>query len=87
MPMPHGIDIREVIGSHPVSRFQGLVIALGFLVVAIDGFDEAATSALGTTRSTLFPPPCARAVPIGAIAAGPARIQTRIALPRPATGA
>ncbi|MCB4823586.1 MFS transporter [Roseicella aerolata] len=36
------IDIQDVINAHPVSRFQGLVIALCFLVVAIDGFDTAA---------------------------------------------
>ena len=36
------IDVQDVINSHPVSRFQAMVIALCFLVVAIDGFDTAA---------------------------------------------
>lgn len=36
------IDVQDVINEHPVSRFQVLVIALCFLVVAIDGFDTAA---------------------------------------------
>lgn len=42
MPTPRSIDIQQIIDSQPVSRFQGLVIALCFLVVAIDGFDTAA---------------------------------------------
>ncbi|MBK1656908.1 MFS transporter [Paracraurococcus ruber] len=42
MPSPRSVDIQEIIDSQPVSRFQGLVIALCFLVVAIDGFDTAA---------------------------------------------
>jgi MFS transporter, AAHS family, 4-hydroxybenzoate transporter len=36
------IDVQDVINAHPVSGFQKLVIALCFLVVAIDGFDTAA---------------------------------------------
>ena len=36
------IDIQNVFDSHPLSARQKLVIALCFLVVAIDGFDTAA---------------------------------------------
>ncbi len=36
------IDVQDVMNEHPVSRFQVLVIALCFLVVATDGFDTAA---------------------------------------------
>lgn len=38
------IDVQEFINSRPVSRFQQLIIALCFGVVAIDGFD---TTAIG----------------------------------------
>ncbi len=38
------IDIQHVVNTHPVSRFQKLVVLLCFLVVAIDGFDTAAVS-------------------------------------------
>jgi MFS transporter, AAHS family, 4-hydroxybenzoate transporter len=36
------LDVQEVVNAHPLSRFQKTVIALCFLVVAIDGFDTAA---------------------------------------------
>ncbi|MFE0752888.1 MFS transporter [Inquilinus sp. NPDC058860] len=36
------VDVQDVINSHPLSRFQVSVVALCFLVVAIDGFDTAA---------------------------------------------
>ena len=36
------VDIQDFINSRPVSRYQILVIALCFLVVAADGFDTAA---------------------------------------------
>jgi AAHS family 4-hydroxybenzoate transporter-like MFS transporter len=36
------VDVQDVINSHPLSRFQISVVALCFLVVAIDGFDTAA---------------------------------------------
>lgn len=43
MPAPARIlDVQEVVNAHPLSRFQKTVIALCFLVVAIDGFDTAA---------------------------------------------
>jgi MFS transporter, AAHS family, 4-hydroxybenzoate transporter len=43
MPTPARIlDVQEVVNAHPLSRFQKTVIALCFLVVAIDGFDTAA---------------------------------------------
>jgi AAHS family 4-hydroxybenzoate transporter-like MFS transporter len=36
------LDVQEVVNAHPLSAFQKRVIALCFLVVAIDGFDTAA---------------------------------------------
>jgi MFS transporter, AAHS family, 4-hydroxybenzoate transporter len=43
MPAPaRTLDVHEVVNAHPLSRFQKTVIALCFLVVAIDGFDTAA---------------------------------------------
>ena len=42
MPPSRHMDVQDVINAHPVSGFQKLVIALCFLVVAIDGFDTAA---------------------------------------------
>jgi AAHS family 4-hydroxybenzoate transporter-like MFS transporter len=36
------LDVQEVVNANPLSAFQKLVIALCFLVVAIDGFDTAA---------------------------------------------
>jgi AAHS family 4-hydroxybenzoate transporter-like MFS transporter len=42
MPSSRIVDVQDVINRYPVSGFQKLVIALCFLVVAIDGFDTAA---------------------------------------------
>ena len=42
MAQPRLVDVQDVINSHPLSRFQVSVVALCFLVVAIDGFDTAA---------------------------------------------
>jgi AAHS family 4-hydroxybenzoate transporter-like MFS transporter len=42
MPPSRHLDVQDVINANPVSGFQKLVIALCFLVVAIDGFDTAA---------------------------------------------
>ena len=42
MPPIRSMDVQDVIDANPVSGFQKLVIALCFLVVAIDGFDTAA---------------------------------------------
>ncbi len=39
MAQPRLVDVQDVINSHPLSRFQLSVVALCFLVVAIDGFD------------------------------------------------
>ncbi|WP_029003865.1 MFS transporter [Azorhizobium doebereinerae] len=39
---PRIVDVQAVFDSHPLSARQKLVIALCFLVVAIDGFDTAA---------------------------------------------
>lgn len=42
MQATRSLDVQDVINANPVSRHQKLVIALCFLVVAIDGFDTAA---------------------------------------------
>ena len=34
-------DVRELINRNPLSRFQKLIIFLGFCVIALDGFDIA----------------------------------------------
>lgn len=35
------IDVRELINSRPAGRFQKWVVFLGFLIIALDGFDVA----------------------------------------------
>ena len=35
------LDVRELINRNPISRFQKLVVFLGFCVIALDGFDIA----------------------------------------------
>lgn len=35
------LDVRELINANPLSRFQKLVVFLGFCVIALDGFDIA----------------------------------------------
>ncbi|STV20670.1 4-hydroxybenzoate transporter [Klebsiella pneumoniae] len=35
------LDVRELINRNPLSRFQKLIIFLGFCVIALDGFDIA----------------------------------------------
>jgi len=35
------LDVRRFMDSRPVSRFQKLVVFLGFLIIALDGFDVA----------------------------------------------
>ena len=35
------LDVRELINNNPLSRFQKLVVFLGFCVIALDGFDIA----------------------------------------------
>lgn len=42
MRQTRSLDVQDVIDASPLSRHQKLVIALCFLVVAIDGFDTAA---------------------------------------------
>lgn len=39
---PRIIDVQDFINAHKVSRYQATLIALCFLIVAIDGFDTAA---------------------------------------------
>lgn len=46
------LDVQEVINAHPLSSFQKRVIFLCFLVVAIDGFDTAATGFIAPALKT-----------------------------------
>lgn len=41
MTLQKTIDVRELIDSRPVGRFQKWVVFLGFLIIALDGFDVA----------------------------------------------
>jgi len=41
------IDVTAFIDRHGISRFQALIVALCFLIVAIDGFDTAAIGFIG----------------------------------------
>lgn len=43
------LDVRELINRNPLSRYQKLVILLGFVVIALDGFDIAISTAVKTT--------------------------------------
>ncbi|MDB5788007.1 MFS transporter [Caballeronia mineralivorans] len=47
MTSPSSIRVDQFIDSHPFSSFQKRVLALCFLVVAIDGFDTAAIGFIG----------------------------------------
>lgn len=40
--MTRSIDVQDFINAHPLSRFQALIVALCFIIVAIDGFDTGA---------------------------------------------
>lgn len=41
MAQTQRLDVRELINTQPLSRYQKLVIFLGFAVIALDGFDIA----------------------------------------------
>ena len=41
MTQTQRLDVRELINTNPLSRFQKLVVLLGFCVIALDGFDIA----------------------------------------------
>ena len=41
MTQTQRLDVRELINGNPLSRFQKLVVFLGFCVIALDGFDIA----------------------------------------------
>jgi len=41
MTLQKPIDVRELIDSRPIGRFQKWVVFLGFLIIALDGFDVA----------------------------------------------
>lgn len=41
MTQTQRLDVRELINANPLSRFQKLVVFLGFCVIALDGFDIA----------------------------------------------
>ncbi|WP_395301025.1 aromatic acid/H+ symport family MFS transporter [Enterobacter sp. ECC-175] len=45
------VDIQQVIDDSPFSRFHWMLIVLGFLVLAIDGFDTAAMGYIAPTLS------------------------------------
>jgi MFS transporter, AAHS family, 4-hydroxybenzoate transporter len=42
MALTRTIDVQDFVNDHKLSSFQITVIALCFLIVAIDGFDTAA---------------------------------------------
>ncbi|MBB5498832.1 MFS transporter [Paraburkholderia sp. MM5384-R2] len=75
------LDIRSVIDSERFSPFQGLVVLLCFLVLAVDGYDTAAMGFVAPTlahawqidRSTLGPVMSAALIGLGfgAVGAGP----------------
>ena len=44
------VDIQQVIDDSPFSGFHWVLIVLGFLVLAIDGFDTAAMGYIAPTR-------------------------------------
>lgn len=46
------VDIQQVIDDSPFSRLHWVLIVLGFLVLAIDGFDTAAMGYIAPTLST-----------------------------------
>ena len=41
MPQNHCLDVRTLINTLPLSRYQKLIVFLGFCVIALDGFDIA----------------------------------------------
>lgn len=41
MTQTQRLDVRELINHNPLSRYQKLVVFLGFCVIALDGFDIA----------------------------------------------
>lgn len=41
MPQTQRLDVRELINTLPLSRYQKLIVFLGFVVIALDGFDIA----------------------------------------------
>lgn len=45
------VDIQQVIDDSPFSGFHWVLIVLGFLVLAIDGFDTAAMGYIAPTLS------------------------------------
>jgi AAHS family 4-hydroxybenzoate transporter-like MFS transporter len=45
------VNVQEFINSHGFSGYQWLILALGFLVIAVDGFD---TAAIGYIAPALF---------------------------------
>lgn len=45
------VNIQQAIDDSPFSRFHWVIIVLGFLVLAIDGFDTAAMGYIAPTLS------------------------------------
>ena len=50
MALTRTIDVQDFMNSHKLSAYQVRIIALCFLIVAIDGFDTAA-NAVGPSSS------------------------------------
>ncbi|AXW60832.1 aromatic acid/H+ symport family MFS transporter [Ralstonia solanacearum] len=75
------IDVRALIDAQPLGRFQWLVVALGFCVIALDGFDTAIMGFIapevarvwGIGKASLGPVLSAALIglAIGALVAGP----------------
>src|SRR5437899_8805510 len=75
------IDVNELVGSRPLGRFQWLVVALGFFIIALDGFDTAImgfiapelTRIWGISSKSLGPVMSAALIglAVGALCAGP----------------
>lgn len=81
MAIPRTVDVTAFIDQHRVSRFQTLIVALCFLIVAIDGFDTAAIGFIAPVLHTQWQLSAAQLAPlfgaglaglmVGALAFGP----------------
>ncbi|WP_322051589.1 MFS transporter [Paraburkholderia bannensis] len=81
MAISRTVDVTAFIDRHRVSRFQTLIVALCFLIVAIDGFDTAAIGFIAPVLHTQWQLGAAQLAPlfgaglaglmVGALAFGP----------------
>ncbi|MEQ6289169.1 aromatic acid/H+ symport family MFS transporter [Vogesella sp. GCM10023246] len=81
MSKTEAIDVRALINERPLGAFQKLVVFLGFLIIALDGFDVAIMSFIapqlkqewGVTNAMLGPVLSAALIglALGALVAGP----------------